>query len=310
MNQLNYAKCAPHMKDALTTDKIMKYILLALAPAGIHGVYRYGIYAGLLIVLTCVSAAACEWCFEKALKKPVQVKNCRVLVTGLIMSYCLPPSVSWYIAVIAGILCALIMQVSLHFLCRNIVSPVILARLILMFAFQSEMTTYVFDGLTMATPLSLLKQEENVNTLFMILGRTGGCIGETSALLLCIGAIFLIMKGIMDFRITGMCLFSFAAFMAIFGGHGLSSYYLTAHLAGGGFMLALWYIMPDYSTLPITKDGRWIYGALLGLLTGVSRLFGPSVENICFAVLIANLFVPLIEKLTIRRPFGIEKGHL
>lgn len=310
MNQLSYEKCAPHIKDALTTDKMMKYILLALTPAGIHGVWRYGIYAGLIIVLTCVSAVMTEWIFEKAMKKPVRVNDCRMLVTGLIMSYCLPPTISWYIAVIAGVLCALIMQASLHFLCRNVVSPVILARLILMFAFHSEMTTYVYDGLTMATPLALLKQEENVNALYMILGRTGGCIGETSALLLCLGAIFLILKGIMDFRITGMCLFSFAAFMAIFGGHGLSSYYLTSHLAGGGFMLALWFIMPDYSTLPITKDGRWIYGALLGLLTGVSRLFGPAVENICFAILIANLCVPVIEKLTVRRPFGIEKGRL
>ena len=107
-----------------------------------------------------------------------------------------------------------------------------------------------------------------------------------------------------------MYLFSFAAFMAVFGGQGLSSYYLTAHLAGGGMMLALWFVATDYSTLPITKDGRWIYGILLGILTGIFRLFGPAAENLCYAILIANLCVPLIEKFTVRRPFGVEKGQL
>jgi electron transport complex protein RnfD/electron transport complex protein RnfC len=93
----------------------------------------------------------------------------------------------------------------------------------------------------------------------MIFGKTGGCIGEGSAILLCLGAIFLIMMGVMDFRVTGMYLLSFAAFMALFEGHGLSSYYLTAHLSGGGFMLTLWFIAPAFSSLPITKDGRWLY---------------------------------------------------
>ena len=84
----------------------------------------------------------------------------------------------------------------------------------------------------------------------------------------------------------------------------------NAHLAGGGFMLALWFIAPAYSTLPITKDGRWLYGIVLGGLTGVFRLFGPSAENLCYAILLANLTVPVLEKITIRRPFGVEKGRL
>lgn len=310
MEQTIYGTSAPHMKGRMTTDKIMLCIILALIPAGIHGVWRYGLNAGLIILLTCVSAVATEFVFQKATKKPVMVKDCRVLLTGLIMSYCLPPSIAWYIAVLAGILCALIMQISLHFFYKNVVSPVILTRLLLMFAFQSEMSTYAFDGLTMATPLAVLKEEGTVNTLYMIFGNTGGCIGESSTILLCAGAIFLIMMGIMDFRVTGMYLFSFAAFMAVFGGQGLSSYYLTAHLAGGGFMLALWYIAPAYSSLPITKGGRWLYGIVLGLLTGFFRLFGPSAENLCYAILIANLFVPVLEKITIRRPFGVEKGRL
>ena len=310
MEQTIYGMSAPHMKGRMSTGKIMLCIILALLPAGIHGVWRYGLNAGLVILATCASAVATEFLFQSITKKPVTVKDCRVLVTGLIMSYCLPPGIKWYLGALAGVMCALIMQLSLHFFYKNVVSPVILTRLIMMFAFETEMFTYAFDGLTMATPLAVLREEGTVNTLYMIFGNTGGCIGESPTILLCAGAIFLIMMGIMDFRVTGMYLFSFAAFMAVFGGHGLSSYYLTAHLAGGGFMLALWFIAPAYSTLPITKGGRWLYGIVLGVLTGFFRLFGPSAENLCYAILIANLFVPILEKITIRRPFGVEKGHL
>ena len=310
MEQTIYGMSAPHRKGPITTAKIMLCIILALIPAGVHGVWRFGLNAGAVILLTCVSTVLTELLFELITKKPITVKDCRALATGLIMSYCLPPTVEWQVAVSAGVLCGLLMQISFHFFSRNVVSPVILTRLILMYAFSNQMFTYVLDGLTMATPLTALKTDGTVNTLFMILGNTGGCIGETSALLLCVGAIFLILMGVMDFRVPGMYLFSFAAFMAALGGHGLSSYYLTAHLAGGGFMLTLWFIAPAYSTLPITKGGRWLYGIVLGVLTGFFRLFGPSAENICFAVLIANLFVPLLERITIRRPFGVEKGQL
>lgn len=301
---------APYIRGVLSTQKIMLYIILALLPAGIHGIWRYGLNAGLVIVCTCGSAVGTEYFFQKIAKKTVTVQECRVLVMGLVMAYCLPPGIHWYLGIAAGCLSALIMQLSLHFFSKNIVSPVILTRLIMMYVFSKEMFTYAFDGLTMATPLAVLKGDGTVDTFYMIFGNTGGCIGESSAILLCAGAIFLILAGVMDFRVAGMYLLSFSAFMAVFGGQGLSSYYLTAHLAGGGFMLALWFIAPDYSTLPITKEGRWLYGTVLGLLTGFFRLFGPSAENICFAILIANLTVPLLEKITVRRPFGIEKGRL
>ncbi|MBR4139538.1 MAG: RnfABCDGE type electron transport complex subunit D [Lachnospiraceae bacterium] len=310
MEQMIYGMSAPHIRGRLSTEKIMGAFMLALLPAGIHGVWRYGWNAGIVILATCVSAVLTEVVFQKIAKKPVTVKDGRGLLTALIMAYCLPPSIDWYLGVFAGVFCTLLMQLSLHYFRRNVVSPIIATRLLMMYAFSSKMFTYVFDGLTMATPLSALKQNGEVNTLFMILGKTGGCIGESSTILLCLGAIFLILKGVMDFRVTGMYLLSFAGFMTVFGGHGLSSYYLTAHMAGGGFMLTLWFIAPAFSTLPITKGGRWLYGTVLGLLTGFFRLFGPAAENICFAVLIANLCVPFIEKITIRRPFGIEKGQL
>lgn len=310
MELKNYKRNAPHIKSRMTTAKIMQVILLALVPSGVYGIWHFGKNAAMVIALTCISAVVTEILFDKITKKPAAFVELKGLVTGLLMSYCLPPTVEWYVAVTAGIGCALLMQLSGHFFHRNVVSPVILTRLLLMYIFNAQMSDYVLDGLTMATPLALMKNDGAVDTLSMILGNTGGCIGETSALLLCAGAILLILCGIMDFRVSGMYLFSFSAFMAVFGGHGLSSYYLTAQLAGGGLMLAIWFIAPAYSTLPITKTGRWIYGILLGVMTGMFRLFGNTPESLCCAILISNLFVPLIEKMTIPRPFGIEKGQL
>ena len=178
MEQINYGMSAPHKKGSMTTAKMMLCVILALIPAGIYGVWRYGQNAGKVILLTSISAVITEFLFEKLTKRPVNVKDCRSLLTGLIMSYCLPPTVEWYVAVTAGVICALIMQLSFHFFYRNVVSPVILTRLILMPIFTQQMSVYVLDGLTMATPMAVLKENGTVDTLSMILGNTGGCIGE------------------------------------------------------------------------------------------------------------------------------------
>lgn len=310
MKQKKYGVNAPYIKWRLNTTQIMLCVIAALIPAGIHGIVRFGSKAAQIILVTSTASVLTEFLFEKLTKKPVTTKDCRALLTGLLMSYCLPPSVEWQTAATAGILCVLIMQCSQHFFGRNVVSPVILTRVLLMAAVSGQISGQAVDGLSMVTPLAVFEEQETVDVLSMILGKTAGCIGETSVLLLCVGAMFLLFMGIIDFRVSGMYLFSFTAFMAVFGGHGLSSYYLTVQLAGGGLMLALWYIAPAYSTLPITKSGRWIYGILLGVLTGISRLYGNSPGNLCYAILCANLLIPVIEKVTIRRPFGIEKGQL
>ena len=204
MEQMIYGMSAPHIRGPLSTEKMMGAIMLALLPAGIHGVWRYGWNVAVIILVTCISALVTEAAFQKIAKKPVTVKDGRGLVTALIMAYCLPPSIDWYLGIFAGVFCALLMQLSLHFFRRNVVSPIIATRLLMMYAFSSKMFTYAVDGLTMATPLAVLKQNGEVNTLFMIFGKTGGCIGETSTILLCLGAIFLILKGLMDFRVTGV----------------------------------------------------------------------------------------------------------
>jgi electron transport complex protein RnfD/electron transport complex protein RnfC len=169
------------------------------------------------------------------------------------------------------------------------------------------MTDFVTDTYTGATPLAALKAGEEVDVMKMIEGFTGGVIGETSMIAIVIGACVLIMAGVIDLRIPGSYIVSFAIFVMIFGGRGWNPAYLSAQLAGGGLMLGAFFMATDYVTSPITNVGKYIYGIVLGLLTGIFRIFGSSAEGVSYAIIIGNLLVPLIERWTLPRAFGIPK---
>lgn len=143
-----------------------------------------------------------------------------------------------------------------------------------------------------------------MNTWDMLIGTIPGTIGETSMIAIVIGAIFLILMGVIDLRIPGTYLVTFVIFITIFGGHGFDTDYIIAHLGGGGLMLGAWFMATDYVTSPITKTGQIVYGVCLGVLTGLFRIFGGSAEGVSYAIIISNLLVPLIEKVTLPKPFG------
>jgi len=139
----------------------------------------------------------------------------------------------------------------------------------------------------------------------MIMGNIPGTIGETSAIALLIGACFLILIGVIDLRIPGTYIVTFMIFISIFGEYGANPQYLTAQVAGGGLILGAFFMATDYVTRPITTKGQYVYGALLGILTGIFRVFGASAEGVSYAIIIGNLLVPLIEKVTMPKPFGM-----
>ena len=138
----------------------------------------------------------------------------------------------------------------------------------------------------------------------MMMGNIRGTIGETSVVAIMIGAMFLILMGVIDLRIPGTYIVTFVIFITLFGGHGFDPQYITAHLCGGGLMLGAWFMATDYVTSPITPKGQFVYGIILGVLTGLFRLFGGSAEGVSYAIIISNLLVPLIEKVTLPKPFG------
>ena len=193
---------------------------------------------------------------------------------------------------------------------QNFMNPALAARCFLLISFTGRMTSFTYDGVTGATPLATMRADgsiANVDTMKMFIGQIPGTIGETSVITIMIGAIILLLKGIIDLRIPGSYLVTFVIFITIFGGHGFDWSFITAHLCGGGIMLGAWFMATDYVTSPITKKGQIIYGICCGLLTGIFRCFGANAEGVSFAIILSNILVPIIEKFTIPRAFGLAK---
>lgn len=192
---------------------------------------------------------------------------------------------------------------------QNFMNPALGARCFLLIAFAADMTNFTVDGYSGATPLALIREQGvgAVNTMNMLIGKTAGTIGETSAIAILIGAMFLILMGVITLRIPGTYIITFVVFISLFGGHGFDIDYIVAELCGGGLMLGAFFMATDYVTSPITPKGQILYGILLGILTGLFRIFGANAEGVSFAIILSNLLVPMIERITIPKAFGQVK---
>ena len=304
MNENYNISSSPHIRSKVTTGSIMLYVIIALLPATIFGVYTFGVPALFVVLITTASAVLTEYIYQKLMKKKVTIGDFSAALTGLLLALNLPAEAPWWMCVLGSVFAILIVKQVFGGLGQNFMNPALGARCFLLISFTGRMTTFVYDGVTGATPLALLKYGESVNLMDMLIGNEAGTIGETSVIAILIGALFLIAMGIIDLRIPGTYLASFVVFIVLFGGRGLDLTYITAHLCGGGLMLGAWFMATDYVTSPITKSGQIIYGICLGVLTGLFRLFGGSAEGVSYAIIFSNLLVPLIEKMTLPKPFG------
>ena len=283
----------------------MLMVIIGLLPATLFGIWNFRHEnAWILVVVTTAAAVLSEYIWEKLMHKPITVSDCSAAVTGLLLALNLPPTLPWWMGVVGAVFAIIVVKQLFGGLGQNFMNPALAARCFLLICFTGQMTYFVYDGVTGATPLANLKAGEAVNTMDMLLGFTRGTIGETSVIAIMIGAMFLILMGVIDLRIPGSYIVSFVVFIVLFGGHGLDAQYITAHLCGGGLMLGAWFMATDYVTSPITSSGKIIYGICMGLLTGLFRLFGGSAEGVSYAIIISNLLVPLIEKVTLPKPFG------
>ena len=303
---------SPHIRDKVTSGNIMLMVVIALLPASAFGVYNFGLSALIMLISTTVSAVLTEYVYEKLMHKKITINDFSAVVTGLLLGLNMPPTAPWWMGVLGGIFAILVVKQLFGGLGQNFMNPALGARCFLMISFAGQMTTFVYDGVTGPTPLSYVKEGalDQVNTMNMLIGTIPGTIGETSVIAIIIGAIFLILMGVIDLRIPGTYIVTFAIFVGIFGhvAHPEIGFfdpqYITAHLCGGGLMLGAWFMATDYVTSPITKKGQIVYGIVLGLLTGLFRIFGGSAEGVSYAIIISNLLVPLIEKVTLPKPFG------
>ena len=309
---------SPHIRSKETTGNIMLWVIIALLPATFFGIYNFrDTNAWLLVIVTTAAAVLTEYIYEKLMHKKITIKDFSAAVTGLLLALNLPPTAPIWMGIIGSVFAILVVKQLFGGLGQNFMNPALGARCFLLISFTGRMTSFVYDGVSGATPLATIRANieagnaalDGVNSMDMLIGNIAGTIGETSVIAIVIGAIILILKGIIDLRIPGTYIVTFALFIGIFGGFvdGIGFFnvqYMTAELCGGGLMLGAWFMATDYVTSPITKKGQIVYGILLGCLTGLFRLFGGSAEGVSYAIIFSNLLVPLIERVTLPKPFG------
>ncbi len=322
MSNLLNISSSPHVRSETSTKSIMYDVIIALLPATIFGIYNFGVKAAVLIATCIVACVLTEYIWQKAMKLPLTVSDGSAALTGLLLALNLSSTFPVWMAILGSVFAILIVKQLFGGLGQNFMNPALGARCFLMVSFAGRMTSFTYDGVTGATPLAIIKNGDKAASVAellgaggdqavtsvrnMFLGNIAGTIGETSALALLLGAAYLLAKKIISWRIPVCYIATFAIFVLLFGGRGLDVTYLAAELFGGGLMLGAFFMATDYVTSPITPRGQVVFGILLGILTGVFRIFGASAEGVSYAIIISNLLVPLIEKVTIPVPFGKE----
>ena len=307
MDQMLHVSSNPHVRDKMTTSKIMQLVVLALLPATLFGIYNFGLRALLVVVITVASSVFFEWIYDKLMHKKNTITDFSAVVTGLLLALNMPASIPLWMPVLGSVFAIIVVKQVFGGLGQNFMNPALGARCFLMISFAARMTTFTYDGVTTATPLAVMEQGKSVDVMKSFLGFVPGTIGETSALLLIIGGAYLVFKKVISPIIPCVYVAVVAIFVLIFGGHGFDLSYMAAQIFSGGLMLGAIFMATDYVTSPITKNGKIIYAIVLGILTGLFRLFGPMAEGVSYSIIIANLLVPLIERVTVPTPFGIVK---
>ena len=307
MSDLYHVSSSPHVRSKDTTERIMLYVIIALLPTTLFGIYNFGYRALILILVTIASCVASEWIFNKIVHKKQTINDLSAVVTGLLLALNVPATLPWWEAVLGGVFAIVVVKCMFGGLGQNFMNPALGARCFLLIAFAANMTNFTIDSYTGATPLAAMRNGDPVNTMDMLIGRTAGTIGETSAIAILIGAIFLILMGVIDLRIPASYIITFIVFMLLFSGHGADWTYITAQLCGGGLMLGAFFMATDYVTSPITPMGQIIFGICCGIFTGLFRCFGANAEGVSFAIILSNILVPMIEKYTVPRAFGMVK---
>ena len=301
----------PHVRDKASTQSIMRDVIIALLPATVFGFWNFGVKAIINTVICILVCVLCEYAWQKLMHKKVTVSDLSAALTGFLLALNLPPEAPFWLPVIGGAFAIIVVKQVFGGLGQNFMNPALGARCFLLISFAGIMTDFSyqgfggsFDAATSATPLAALKAGEAVNVKAMFLGTTAGTIGETSAVLLLIGGIYLIARKVISWKIPVCYIVTLGLFVLLFGGHGFDLQYLAAHLCGGGLMLGAFFMATDYVTSPITPKGQIVFGILLGILTGIFRLFGGSAEGVSYAIIFCNLLVPLIERFTTPAAFG------
>jgi len=320
---------SPHIKSVETTGRIIWTVNIALAPAAVMGAYYFGLRALFTVVLCIATAVACEYLFQKLLKKKITISDGSAFLTGLLLAFNLPPQVPFYIPILGSCVAILLTKQLFGGIGYNIFNPALMGRAFLVITFPKLMTTwnaptaafFGVDTVTCATPLNILKMEGidrliasfgDRTSLYMhlLVGNRAGCIGETCIIALLAGGFFLLYKKYITWHIPVSYLGTVVIIAWIFGGKGA---FFTGdpllHFLSGGIVLGAFFMATDYVTSPSTRAGRLLFGAGCGFITMLIRLKGGYPEGCMFSILIMNCFAPLIDRGFRPRVFGTPKGR-
>lgn len=302
---------SPHLHKQESVNKIMWQVALSLLPAGIAGVIIFGPSALRLIILAVISAVITEGALQIFAKKRLTVIDGSAFLTGLLLAYNLPPGVPFWLPILGSFFAIFIGKYVFGGLGQNIFNPALAGRAFLLASWPKYMTTFIqpfgYDAITSATPLALLKKGnwlENISYLDLFLGKRGGCIGEVSIVALLLGAIFLLLRGYISWHIPLTYICTVGLFTYIFGVRVLFSGDWLLHILSGGLMLGAFFMATDYVTSPLSRRAQVIFGIGCGLITAVIRLWGGYPEGVCYAILMMNAFVPLLDRHVRPRIYG------
>lgn len=297
----------PHVKSNESTRSIMLDVIIALTPAMIGAIYFFGLNAAKLIVISILSAVLFEALAQKFFKKDILIGDLSAVVTGLLLAFNLPANAPWWIPIFGAAFAIIIVKEFFGGIGSNFMNPALAARAALVSSWPLIMGTYIGpDGVTGATPMALMKSGSvdlpSIGNMFI--GNIGGSLGETSALLLLIGAAYLLIRKVIDWKIPVIYVGTTAIMLLILG---VNPEMLTYHIFGGGLILGAVYMATDYSSSPITPNGKILFGIGAGVLTALMRVKGGMPEGVSYAILLMNVASPLIERFTKPKVFGRVK---
>ena len=313
MSKLLNLSSNPHIRDNVTTAEIMRDVFIALIPTTLYGIIQWGFNAALVCILTVAAAVMSELVYEKCMKLPITIMDWSAAVTGLILALNCPPNIPAWIPCLGAVFAIIIVKQLYGGLGKNFMNPALAARCFLLISFAGKMTSFTgvgADALSGATPLAFMKTNPDaiakVDLGAAFLGRIPGTIGEVSKLCVLLGAAYLIIRKVISPKIPLIYIGTVAVFTLLFGGHGFDLYYLACELCAGGLIFGAFFMATDYVTSPITPLGQIIFAVMLGILTGLFRLFGGSAEGVSYAIIICNILVPMINVHTVPKAFGKE----
>lgn len=305
-----FVSSSPHIRDENTIQKIMLDVIIALLPATLGALYYFRINGAKIIILSVLTAVASEAVFQKIRKQPITINDLSAVVTGLLLAFNMPASAPWWIPVLGAVIAIVVVKQFFGGIGHNFMNPALAARIMLMVSYTGHMTNWIepgVDAISTATPLSFVKGlaevPDNAPKLFdMLIGNIGGSLGETSAILLILGGIYLVYRGVISIQVPAVYIATVAVFTLIFGQFNV--YFMVYHLLAGGLMLGAIFMATDYASAPVTPMGRIIFAFGCGVLTSIFRLYGGYPEGVGFSILLMNIAAPLIEKYTSPRVFG------